>query len=68
MATRVIQSSRGTFKFKNASLDTNGTDLVDGLDVYQDDEHIGEIYGYYDLEDCDGDKLIKLAFNLENSF
>ena len=61
---RVIQSNNGTYKFKNVMLDLDGTNLDDGVDVYLDGEHIGELQGYYDLEDYDGDKLIQLAEDL----
>tara|TARA_R110000796_G_scaffold58413_5_gene134960 strand:+ start:41497 stop:41703 length:207 start_codon:yes stop_codon:yes gene_type:complete len=61
MATRIIFSNIGKLKFKNVMLDVNGTDLADGLDVYLDNEHIGEVYGYYDLEDYDGDKLAEIG-------
>jgi hypothetical protein len=61
MITRVIQSNIGTFKFKNVMLDVNGTDLVNGLDVYLDDEFIGDVVGNYDLEDYDGDKLVEIG-------
>jgi len=61
---RVIQSNNGTYKFKNVMLDPNGTDLVDGIDVYLDDEHVGEVVGRFDLEDYDGDKLVEIADNL----
>ena len=58
---RVIQSNIGTYKFENAMLDINGTDLVDGVDVYLDDDHIGELIGHFDLEDCDGDILVEMG-------
>ena len=61
---RVISSNKGVFKFKNVMLDINGTDLADGIDVYLDDKHIGEIVGHFDLEDYDGDKLVEMANNL----
>lgn len=64
MATRVIQSNDGTYTFKNVMLDVDGTTLEEGLDVYLDDEHIGELYGYYDLDEYDGDELIEKAKNL----
>lgn len=68
MMTRVIESPRyGTFKFKNVMLDVNGTDLADGIDVYLDDEHIGEVYGHYDLEDYDGDKLVEIGITLHET-
>ena len=68
MATRVIQSPRyGTFKFKNVKIDVNGTDLADGLDVYLDDKFVGDVVGYYDLEDYDGDKLVEIGILLHET-
>jgi hypothetical protein len=47
-------------------LDLDGTTLDDGVDVYLDDEHIGELHGHYDLsDDCDEFTLINLAKDLE---
>jgi hypothetical protein len=64
---RVIKSSNGTYKFKNVMIDINGTGLVEGIDVYFEDEFIGGVNGYYNLEDYDGNKLVEIGSNLLNS-
>ena len=61
---RVIYSNDGIYTFENVMLDLDETTLEEGVDVYLDDEHIGELLGYHDLEDMDGDTLIELAKNL----
>lgn len=61
---RVIYSNDGIYTFKNVMLDLDGSTLEEGVDVYLDDEHIGELHGYHDLGDMDRDLLIELAKNL----
>ena len=61
---RVIYSNDGIYTFKNVMLDLDGSTLEEGVEVYLDDEYIGELLGYHDLEDIDEDSLIELARNL----
>lgn len=61
METRIFNTIYGEVKLRNVMLDIDGTTLEDGIDIYLNDDLVGDKIGWVDLEELtneDAEKII----------
>lgn len=60
---KTFETKFGKVRLRNVMIDTNGTDLVDGIDVYLDDKWVKDRWGYFDLEEMTIEEVEELIEN-----
>ena len=60
METRTVETSFGEVELRNVMIDTDGTNLVEGIEIEGDEIDTIEVYGYYDIDELSVEEIEEL--------
>ena len=60
METRIVETSFGEVELRNVMIDTDGTNLVEGIEIEGDEIDTIEVYGYYDIDELSVEEIEEL--------
>jgi len=62
--TKTVDTTTGEITLRNAMIDSDGTNLLEGVEISQDGEVIFEWIGYIDLDDEEEVERLLMHFDL----